>query len=461
LTRYAVTLPGIKGVTQSGAGATIDFDYDLTQSSRPLPEDVAKLTRDAWNQPLPWAPKARASAGTDSRAPSKPDGDWEHGRELFFGEQLQCAICHLVRGEGGIAGPDLSNLIHRDVASVLRDIREPNATLHPDYVVYSVALKDGNILHGFVRSQEEDSLQLFDAAGKETVVARANLESLSPTDLSLMPPGLLEGKTTNDVRDLLTFLLWEPPRHSIEFAKTLLAASSPPNAADPTRELRLVLVASKQDHGTGQHDYPNWQKNWTRLLSEADAKTEVETAWEWPSAAQFDSAGVMVFYFWNHDWSAARLTQIDRFLARGGGVVLIHSAVIADKEPEALAERIGLSAHPRRTGYRHMPFELRLEDREHPITRGLPERIQLIDEPYWPLIGGTTGVHLLASAKVDGEARPLIWTREQGQGRVFASVPGHYTWTLDDPLFRIILLRGIAWAAGEDPARLEALALRH
>ena len=107
-----------------------------------------------------------------------------------------------------------------------------------------------------------------------------------------------------------------------------------------------------------------------------------------------------------------------------------------------------------------MPFELRLVDREHPITRGLPERIELIDEPYWPLIGETNAVHLLASAKVDGESRPLIWTREKGKGRIFASIPGHYTWTLNDPLFRIILLRGIAWAAGESPARLEALAVR-
>ena len=463
LTRYAVTLPGIKGVGQSGPGSTVDLDYGLTQASQPLPKDVAKISPDTWNQPVVWAPKARASAGTDSRAPRKPDGDWEHGRELFYGAQLQCAKCHRVRGEGGVAGPDLSNLIHRDAASVLRDIREPSATLHPDYVTYQVAMKDGAVIQGFVRSQKEDSLQLFDAEGKETVVPRANIESFGPTALSLMPSGLLDGRKETDVRDLLTFLLWEPPQHSIESTKGLLARiapKTPSTTADSTRELRLVLVASKQDHGAGQHDYPNWQTNWSRLLSEAGARTTAETAWEWPEPAQFESATVIVFYFWNHNWSAERLAQIDAFLARGGGVALIHSAVIADQDPEVLAERTGLSAHPRRTGYRHMPFELLLADREHPITRGLPERIELIDEPYWPLIGETNRVHVLASAKVDGESRPLIWTQEKGKGRIFASVPGHYTWTLNDPLFRIILLRGIAWAAGESPARLEALAVQ-
>jgi len=40
---------------------------------------------------------------------------------------------------------------------------------------------------------------------------------------------------------------------------------------------------------------------------------------------------------------------------------------------------------------------------------------------------------------------------------VFASIIGHYTWTLDDPLLRILALRGVAWAAGEPVARLERL----
>ena len=70
-------------------------------------------------------------------------------------------------------------------------------------------------------------------------------------------------------------------------------------------------------------------------------------------------------------------------------------------------------------------------------------------------------VRVLACAKVDGESRPLIWTHEHGQGRIFASVPGHYTRTLNDPLFRVLLLRGIAWAAGDDSARFEILAVEN
>jgi type 1 glutamine amidotransferase len=58
----------------------------------------------------------------------------------------------------------------------------------------------------------------------------------------------------------------------------------------------------------------------------------------------------------------------------------------------------------------------------------------------------------------DSKPQPLLWTREQDRGRVFVSIPGHYTWSFDDPLFRLLLLRGMAWAAGEPVDRFNSLA---
>lgn len=232
-----------------------------------------------------------------------------------------------------------------------------------------------------------------------------------------------------------------------------------PRAAHRTPRLNLVLVASPPDHGPGQHDYPAWQKVWRGWLARLPEVTVTE-AWEWPSAEQWAGADAMLFYNWNHDWSAPRLRQLDDFLARGGGVLVFHSATIADTDPEQLAQRIGLAAQPGRTGYRHLPFELTLvAPADHPIRRGLPERLRFLDEPYWPLIGNPDRVEVLATAEVDGAARPLVWTFQNGKGRVFASLLGHYTWTLDDPLFRLLALRGLAWALDEPAARFERLLL--
>ena len=393
---------------------------------------------------VPWAPANAASSGTDSRA-SFAAGDWENGRGLFYGDKLGCAKCHRVRGEGASVGPDLSNLVHRDAASVTRDIRDPNATLHPDYVTYLAELKNGETVTGFVRSSTGDTVRLVDAAGKETIIPRADLTNLHPTGQSLMPLGLLDSLKEGEVKDLLTFLLREPPvRTRAEVERAMDPATT--GAGGPP--LKIVLVASKQDHGPGQHDYPAWQAKWQRLLGTLP-QVSISTAWEWPTAEQFAGADVLVCYCWNHDWSAERLAQLDAFQARGGGLALIHAAVIADKDADQLVSRIGLSAQPDRVKYRHTTFDLHLAG-NHPLTHGLPEWLPFLDEPYWPMIGDAARVNVVASAEVDGAARPLVWTFEHGPGRVFTSIPGHYTWTLDDPCWRLLALRGIAWAGRRD-----------
>lgn len=95
---------------------------------------------------------------------------------------------------------------------------------------------------------------------------------------------------------------------------------------------------------------------------------------------------------------------------------------------------------------------------KHPIGRNFG-KIQLHDESYWQLAGDPKRITLLGSGSEDGKAQPLFWTIEPGKGRVFVSIPGHFAWTFDDPLFRILLLRGIAWTAKEPVDRFNDLVL--
>src|ERR1043166_758715 len=232
-------------------------------------------------------------------------------------------------------------------------------------------------------------------------------------------------------------------------AKTPAASQKP---------LKIVLVASKQDHGPGEHDYPSWQLNWNKLLAGAGG-VAVTNAWLWPSTEQFESSQVVVFYFWNHAWSAERFAQMESFLARGGGIVLLHSASIADQDPEALAEHIGISFQPKRSKYRHGELDLKLVAANgHPLLLGLPRTIHFLDETYWPMIGDTNKVNVLATTEEEGKPWPMVWTLDRGKGRIFGTVLGHYLTTYDDPWFRIMVLRAIAWAAREPVSRLEPLA---
>ena len=77
------------------------------------------------------------------------------------------------------------------------------------------------------------------------------------------------------------------------------------------------------------------------------------------------------------------------------------------------------------------------------------------------MIGDTNKVEVLADVELDGGTWPMMWTYQQGPGRTFSSIFGHYTWTLEDPLFRLIIVRGIAWAGGRDVNRLEGALLQN
>jgi putative heme-binding domain-containing protein len=327
----------------------------------------------------------------------------------------------------------LSNLVHRDYASVLRDVTEPSAAINPDHVTYQVSLKDGRLLTGTVRT-EGDTLLVGDLQGQVTTVAKAAVEEMQPLVHSTMPEGLPQSLGPDRLRDLLTFLLTEPP-HMPDYGKAppppprskaevrAVLAGAPPTAGPP-KPLHVVLVAGPKDHGKGEHDYPAWQAAWKELLAAADGAT-VDTAWEWPTPEQFAKAGAVAF-FQKGDWTPARAAAIDAYLERGGGLVYVHWAVEGRVDAPGFARRIGLASDSKLIKYRHGPLDLafRPEAAAHPIARNL-SALKLVDESYWKLLGDLPPDRVLATAVEDGKPWPLFWTLEPGRGRVFVSIPGH------------------------------------
>jgi type 1 glutamine amidotransferase len=112
--------------------------------------------------------------------------------------------------------------------------------------------------------------------------------------------------------------------------------------------------------------------------------------------------------------------------------------------------------------FRYGAVHLNLTSSEHPIGAGLPETISLEDdETYWPPTPIMEGVTVLATSVEDKAkrgitprtAQPMLWCYELGAGCVFGCVPGNCAQTSDDPVFRKLLLRGIAWSAGKGPMR--------
>ena len=107
-------------------------------------------------------------------------GDARRGEAVFNGAEAKCSACHQVGGRGGQTGPALDDLADRDPASVYRDIAEPSAVIDPDYLPYTVALKDGRVAAGVVRAEGADAIRVHDVNGRATIIPRSEVEELRP-----------------------------------------------------------------------------------------------------------------------------------------------------------------------------------------------------------------------------------------------------------------------------------------
>jgi len=228
--------------------------------------------------------------------------------------------------------------------------------------------------------------------------------------------------------------------------------------------LYILLLADEKDHGpagNGLHDYPLWQERWLDLLSgaeafEGQAGIQVDRAWHWPTDEQFQQANLIVAYCYL-EWTDERLDQVRKYLERGGGLVLIHSASWTKPQPShKVAEVVGVGGFEL---FRHGPVKLDLVAPEHPICAGLPSTILLDnDETYWPPTPLMENAVVLATSVEEKGARgstpraaqPAFWCYELGKGRVFGCVPGHSMETFENPDFRKLLMQGMKWASGKD-----------
>lgn len=198
------TVPFMLTVATGGSSFVLKAHWSTADDVRPRAFALRRIL-------LPWVTTqdGKPSEGA-AEIPEIAGGDWKAGRQLFFGSKLNCAGCHTIRGEGGKIAPELTNLIHRDYASVTKDIRRPNAAINPDFLSYAIETKDGRVLTGVLNGSTEAELSIGGTDGKITRLPRGDAESIHPSRTSIMPEKLLDSLTDEQVCDLMTFLLTNP-----------------------------------------------------------------------------------------------------------------------------------------------------------------------------------------------------------------------------------------------------------
>ena len=150
---------------------------------------------------------AKQRARLDALLPTLADGDVRRGQLVFNGAKSACVSCHAVGYLGGKVGPDLTSIGKvRGDRDLLESILYPSLSLVRSYESMTVATADGKVVSGILKKDAADEVVLAVNANDEARVPRDQIEEMKPGAVSVMPAGLEQQLTRQELADLLAFL---------------------------------------------------------------------------------------------------------------------------------------------------------------------------------------------------------------------------------------------------------------
>ncbi|MEN9573592.1 MAG: hypothetical protein RL514_1447 [Verrucomicrobiota bacterium] len=200
--------------TQDGAAALLQ----LARADK-LPADV-KFTATTELNAVRWPELKTEAAKLLPPPPGQGDkalppvaellamkGNARRGAEVFTRETVGCAKCHVVNGQGVDFGPALSEIgskLGKD--ALLEAILDPSAGISFGYEAWSVESKDGEEFFGLLVSETGEELSVKTQGGAVTKLKKATLARRQQSKLSIMPAGLQQTMTPQELADLLEYL---------------------------------------------------------------------------------------------------------------------------------------------------------------------------------------------------------------------------------------------------------------
>src|SRR5262245_12829262 len=133
-------------------------------------------------------------------------GDRDLGKQLFFGKG-RCSECHMIRGQGGLLGPDLSNVGgSRTLAEIRQAVLKPGASEGAKYKAVTVVTAKGQKVIGTLRNRDNFSLQMIDAQGNLHFFSREELKDIALQEKSVMPDNFGQLLSEVELQNLFAFL---------------------------------------------------------------------------------------------------------------------------------------------------------------------------------------------------------------------------------------------------------------
>ena len=131
-------------------------------------------------------------------------GDAKAGKLVFA---IACAACHRLRGQGGNIGPNLDGYQLNNPGFLIPAVVDPSLGIREEYAGFNVVTKDNQRLTGFIAQTAPKFIVLRDLAQNSITLPRNEIKDLQAMPVSLMPEGILDALTPQQVRDLFAFLM--------------------------------------------------------------------------------------------------------------------------------------------------------------------------------------------------------------------------------------------------------------
>jgi len=172
-------------------------------------------------KPRPFVRKWTTDEMTALAEGGLKDRDYDRGQALFA--ETRCVACHRFGGDGGANGPDLSATSGRlSVHDLIESIIEPNKVISDQYAAVTITTATGRVVTGRIVNLAGDTLLInTDMLDPDAItkVRRDDIESQETSKISMMPAGLLDTCTAEEVKDLIAFLLSKGDRKGPMFKK--------------------------------------------------------------------------------------------------------------------------------------------------------------------------------------------------------------------------------------------------
>jgi len=138
---------------------------------------------------------------------SLKEGDIRRGQAIFNSQKAACFSCHKLGYLGGTVGPDLTSIGQvRTERDLLESIVYPSASFVRSYEPVIVMTKSDEQYSGLIRKDAADELVLATGPNVEVRIARSDISEMRPGTVSVMPAGLDQQLSHEELADLLAFL---------------------------------------------------------------------------------------------------------------------------------------------------------------------------------------------------------------------------------------------------------------